>query len=278
MRYRNHYAFLIFLFIYLSLFVLIFKNLFIFWSVWGVLETLVPSGLLSLLVVGLVMRKQESRPLLNIEFFWTFTSFFLFSFSAALIWAAHVTPDHVHFERSITIMADRKKLWNLMADPMNRPKWDPYLEKVELTHGVAGTLGAIYRFEINAMGTRVSGEQKVVELSPEVRVRFEMIDHTLNDRNKVKNLVTGFELMTDPQTTGPVEIPGKTPSYAAYKVTMSTAYNVDQILAKLMSAVVVQRFTLKSLDKYLGGLKEVAEGRIDRVRSEGIQTPNLPQN
>jgi uncharacterized membrane protein len=202
-------------------------------------------------VRGMVKRKAEGRPVVSLEFFWGVLTAILLGLSGLLFWAGDVTPDHVVIEEVQTTTATPEKIWALVSNPMERPKWDPYLEKVEVVKA-----NESYKFFINATGTQVEGLQKVVELVDREKIVFEIVDELAANNAtppSVKNVRSGFYIATI----------GSDP---ALKV--STSFDVDGLFAKMMVALLSKKFMRDTLREQLTNIKGVAEGKIERVQSK----------
>jgi len=241
------------------------ERVFGLWSWLGFFATIIPAVLLGWMVVGFVSRKAEGRPLLSIDFFWNLLAFLLFGITAIIIWAARVTPDHVQFSNEIVIAADRPHVWALISDPLERPRWDRYVEKVSLVSGTPRTVGSIYHFEINATATEVAGDQKIIEVKEPERIAFQILDQEPAGENSVKHLTTTFYLDEIQNTSA-----GGALIQLQTRLVLETSYDVPETFAKVMTSLIARKFMGDSMEQYLEAIRDIAEGRIDHVESAAM--------
>ena len=75
-------------------------------------------------------------------------------------------------EASVEIDASPERVWEVVADPRNLPKWDHHVIEVEgVPHGGL-TEGATYRTWVRFMGVRARADAEVLTFQP---VRYAMV-------------------------------------------------------------------------------------------------------
>ena len=77
--------------------------------------------------------------------------------------------------KTVEIACSPAAVYAFLADGLNNPKWRPGVVEIALASGAVGTVGAVYSQKLRSpMGT-VPGDFRIVEATPNTRIRFEVV-------------------------------------------------------------------------------------------------------
>jgi len=76
---------------------------------------------------------------------------------------------------SIEINRPVEEVYRFLADGLNNPKWRPAVINITLVSGAGGAAGAVYRQTLKGPFGRIHGDYRLVEASPNSRIKFEVV-------------------------------------------------------------------------------------------------------
>jgi len=76
---------------------------------------------------------------------------------------------------SIDINRPVQEVYQFLADGLNNPKWRSAVIEINLVSGATGTVGAVYKQALKGPFGRLHGDYRIVEATPNSRIKFEVI-------------------------------------------------------------------------------------------------------